>query len=222
MKIPATTFAMAFIAASAFILPAHSEQKTGEEDDGLTDVVVSQHLSVARGTRESGPKKQGGIHPKRVNEKESSPLDRFALLRFDSKDFGKDVRNVALIMKARDGNQFQGRHRFRVYAIRDGDKEDEQFKEKDYDPKAEGTVFKNTSRLLDSRQVISLGTITTEAGKDVQFLSRQLTALVRADTNGTVTLAIIRETESGKNSVFDDRRSKNPPTLKLLLPKDEE
>jgi len=183
------------------------------ESNDLVEVVAKDELTVARGTRDDGPSKQRGIHPKLINSREKHELDRFALLRFDSDQFGKNARAAALLLQATEGDTHKGRHRFRVYGVRDGDEQDEAFEFRKYDPDAEGALFKDTRRMLDSDQVVSLGTFATESGKAVQFTSAMLTALVRADENGVVTLVITRETESGENSTFATIKSETPPKL---------
>lgn len=180
--------------------------------DEPIEVRATQDLSVSRGTDDTGPRKERIIHPKTVGD-DKHQLDRFAMIRFDSKDFGKGVRLAELQIQARDDETHDGRYRFRVYGVRDGDKEDEAFTEKDYQPGAEGTLFDNSTNMLDRKQVSVLGTFSTEKGKTVHFSSTTLTAFLRSDTNGVVTLVIIRETESGKDSVFKDSSSDNPPKL---------
>jgi hypothetical protein len=126
---------------------------TGAE---TTDVVASQNLSINRGKDKPG--KKASVHPKDASENIKSPLDRFVMLRFDSEAFDKDVRRAALQLEpvTFDGDQPM---RFRVYAVRDGDAEDEQFEEDTYDPSAEGTLFDPGRELmLDTRQLLAIGT----------------------------------------------------------------
>lgn len=183
-----------------------------------TEVLPSHDLTVARSN--GTPTVQGGLHPKNVSKREKSALDRFIMLRFDSEEFGKGVKAAALILQARDDEKaHEGRHRFRVYGVRDGDKEDELIEEKGYKPSAPGTLFENTSTMVDRKQVSVLGTFTTETGKQVQFLTSSLTSFVRADRNGTITLLIIRETDGGENSVFNDRKTNTPPKLVMKVAK---
>ena len=179
-------------------------------------VTASEDLSVRRGDGEGGPVKERGLHPKTVSEKEKNPLDRFVMIRFDSADFGKDVRAVEFSIQARSDDTYDGRFRFRVYGVIDGDKEDEVITEKDYDPGAEGSLFDGSRNMLDRKQVAVLGSFSTKRGETVRFSSNLLTSFVRSDTNGTVTLVIIRESESPDNSVFEDRKTEHPPTLKMI------
>jgi hypothetical protein len=190
---------------------------TGAE---TTDVVASQNLSINRGKDKPG--KKASVHPKDASENIKSPLDRFVMLRFDSEAFDKDVRRAALQLEpvTFDGDQPM---RFRVYAVRDGDAEDEQFEEDTYDPSAEGTLFDPGRELmLDTRQLLAIGTFNAEKGKTVQFTSGALVQLIRADRNGTVTLVITRDTEGKENSTFAPRKTKTPPTLILQLADAEE
>jgi len=177
-------------------------------------VVASQDLTVMRGERDE-PKKSPGIHPKRVKQRDKSPLDRFALIRFDSDDLGRAVRGVALRLTPRSGenDSFEGRHRFRVYAVRDGDPQDERFTEKTYEPGAAGALFDGSRLMIDRRQVATLGSFSAEPGQTVTFTSRALTAFIRTDTNATATIVLVRATDNGKNSVFKRRTSRTPPTL---------
>lgn len=185
------------------------------------EVKAKEDLSVRRGDRESGPAKERGIHPKIVTEKEKNELDRFSMIRFDSEEFDKDVRAVELTITARDEGTHKGRFRFRVYGVRDGDKEDEKITEKTYSPGDEGTLFDGSRNMVDRNQVVILGAITSEADKEVKLSSSSLTSFIRADTNGTVTLVIVRETEAGENSVFFDSKSEKPPVLKMLKRSDD-
>ena len=204
--------------AALSVLPVHAED---EKDDGLTEVVASQDLSVRRGTDKAV--KESGIHPKKINRKEKHELDRFAMIRFDSADFGKNVRAVGLkLTPVIFGDEKNKPMRFRVYGVNDGDKYDEQFEEKTYDPAHEDSlVDRRISTVLDRKQVSILGSFSTEKDEDVLFSSRTLLSLVRTDTNGTVTLVIVRETESGLNSTFAPRQSKTPPTLVMKLDEQE-
>ncbi|MFN3165795.1 MAG: hypothetical protein ACE37H_01890 [Phycisphaeraceae bacterium] len=187
--------------------------------DEPIEVVASQDLNVRRGNDNEGPVKENGIlHPKKASD-DKHPLDRFSMIRFDSQDFGKEVRAVELVLQAKDAETHDGRFRFRVYAVRDGDEQDEAFTEKDYDPSAEGTLFDGSSNMLDRKQVVVLGAFTSERGKEIRFSSNLLTSLVRADRNGTVTLVIARESDGGEDSVFHDRASETPPTLRLAKKK---
>lgn len=185
----------------------------------LIEVAASEDLSIRRGDDGNPVKENGGIHPKKVSNKDESPLDRFAMIRFDSADFGKDVRAAALVLQPRTGDNdgFTGRHRFRVYGVRDGDKEDEQFNEKDYKPGAEGTLFDGSRNMVDRRQVSVLGSFIAEPGEEVRLITSPLLAFIRADRNATVTLVITRQTDSGENSVFEPRTSENSPKLVLKL-----
>jgi len=183
--------------------------------DEPIEVQASQDINVRRGEDNEGPVKENGIlHPKRAAD-EKHPLDRFSMMRFDSEDFGKEVRAAELVIHAKDAQTHDGRFRFRVYAVRDGDEQDETFTEKDYDPSADGTLFDGSTNMLDRKQVVVLGTFTTERGKEVRFSSNLLTSLIRADRNGTVTLVITRQTDGGSDSAFHDRASDSPPTLRL-------
>ncbi len=184
------------------------------------EVVASQDLTVRRNSNAQveQPAVEKGIHPKSIKEDEKNRLDRIAMIRFDSQSFGKDVRGAALLLQARDGDMHKERYRFRVYGVRDGDKEDETFTEKEYKPAAKGSLYDDSSNMIDRQQVATLGSFTSEPGKQVQFSSESLLAFIRADKNGTVTIVITRETENGGNSVFEDTRSQNPPKLKLIAP----
>lgn len=205
---------MALRGAGAFALVLVGGPRVdAADDDGLVEVVAKDELSVARGTRDEGPGKQRGIHPKLINKGEKHELDRFALLRFDSDQFGKSARAAALLLQATEDHTHKGRHRFRVYVVRDGDEQDEAFEFKKYDPKAKGTLFEDTRGMLDRDQVVILGTFTSEPGEAIQFTSSILTSAVRADTNGVVTLVLTRETEGGENSTFATIGSESPPKL---------
>lgn len=185
-----------------------------------TDVVASQNLSIDRGKEKPG--KRANIHPKDASENIKSPLDRFVMLRFDSEAFDQDVRRAALELEpvTFDGDQPM---RFRVYAVRDGDPEDEQFEEDTYDPSAEGTIADpGRESLIDTRQLLAIGTFNAEKGKTVQFTSTALVQLIRADRNGTVTLVITRDSEGKENSTFAPRKSKTPPKLILQLAETED
>lgn len=222
MTIPAARYALALLAATAPFLPVYAEEQTEEEDHGLTEVIASQDLSVRRGTDKAV--KEQGIHPKKINRKEKHELDRFAMIRFDSEDFGKDVRAVGLKLKpVIFGDENNKPMRFRVYGVVDGDKEDEKFDEKTYDPNAEDTIVdRRISTVLNRKQVSILGSFSTDREEDVLFTSKTLLSLVKTDTNGTVTLVIVRETDSGLNSTFAPRQSKTPPTLVMKLTEAEE
>lgn len=223
MTLPAARYSLSLLAAIALLLPAHAEDSAEEKDDGLIEVVASQDLSVRRGTDKAVTEK--GIHPKKVNRKEKHQLDRFAMIRFDSEGFGKNVRTVGLkLTPVIFGDEKNKPMRFRVYGVNDGDKEDEKFDEKTYDPNAEGTmVDRRISTVLDRKQVSILGGFSTEKGDEVLFTSSTLLSLVKTDTNGTVTLVIVRETDTGLNSTFAPRQSETPPRLvmKLDTPKEE-
>lgn len=211
---------LAALLVVAFVLPASAET---EKEDGLTHIVASQDLSVRRGTDKAV--KEGGIHPKNISRKEKHELDRFALIRFDSEDFGKGVRAAGLRLQPLSfGDHKNKPMRFRVYGVTDGDPQDEKFTEKDYDPNAEDTIVdRRISTVIDRKQVSILGSFSTEKDETVLFTSRSFLSFVRADTNGTVTLVIVRETESGLNSTFLPRQSERPPTLLMKLSeKDEE
>lgn len=217
MNIPATHCLLTVLAAIALILPAHAEDDAEEKDDGLTRVVASQDLSVRRGTDKAV--KEQGIHPKKISRKEKHKLDRFAMIRFDSEDFGKDVRAAGLrLTPVIFGDHKNKPMRFRVYGVNDGDAYDEKFEEKTYDPAHEDSlVDRRISTVLNRRQVSILGSFSTEKDEEVLFTSRSFLSLVRTDTNGTVTLIIVRETESGLNSTFAPRQSEKGPLLVMKL-----
>ena len=180
------------------------------------EVTASQDLSVSRGKGERNPGKQAGLHPKKINGDKYDYLERFAIIRFDSKDFGKNVTAAAFHISAKDTDTHDARFSFRLYAVRDGDKYDEKFTEEKYDPKNEDSVYKNNRNMLDARQVILLGHFRTERGRNVTFTRPGLLKLIQGDTNGTVTLIVTRDTESPKNSTFYDRRTENPPKLSII------
>lgn len=186
-------------------------------DKGLTEVIASQDLSVRRGTDKAV--KEKGIHPKKISRKEKHQLDRFAMIRFDHEDFGKDVRAVGLTLTpVIFGDKKNKPMRFRVYGVNDGDEQDEKFDEKTYDPNAEDTIVdRRISTVINRKQVSILGSFSTEKDEDVLFTTRNLLAFVRGDTNGTVTLVIVRETESGLNSTFAPRQSEKGPKLVMKL-----
>lgn len=187
----------------------------------LTHVVASQDMSIRRG--EDKAVKEGGIHPKNISSKEKKPLDRISLIRFDSKDFGKGVRAAGLKLHPVNFSDYNKAMRFRVYGVIDGDKEDEAFDEKTYDPNAKGTLIdRRNANMLDRRQVSILGNFATEKDEPVEFTSDLLAAFIRADTNGTVTLILVRETESWHNSTFAPRQSETPPTLVMKLDQQEQ
>lgn len=192
-------------------------QAEDEKDQGLTEVAASQCLSVRRGTEEAV--KEEGIHAKNLSPKTKHRLDRFAMIRFDSGDFGKPVQGAGLRLRPfkYDHEEFESM-RFRVYGIKDGDKEDEKFEEKTYDPLAEDTILdRRIANMLDRKQVALLGTFKTVENENVLFSSRGLLTFLRQDTNGTVTLVLVRETESGLNSRFSSAHSQTPPTLMMRL-----
>lgn len=198
----------------AWVLPASAE--AAEQDNDLFEVVATHDLSIRRGTDMAV--KESGIHPKKVNNKDKHELDRFAMIRFDSEDFGKRVRAVGLKLTPQNFGDYNKSMRFRVYAVYDGDKQDEKFTEKDYDPNAEDTIVdRRISSVLDRKQVNILGTFSTEKDEPVLFTSDTLLSLVRSDTNGTVTLVIVRTTDSGQNSTFARRQTETPPTLVMKL-----
>jgi len=180
-----------------------------------TEVAASQHLSISRGKDKPG--KSTVFHPKKGGKKVDNPLDRFVLVRFDSETFGKDVRAAGLRLEPATFDSDEPMV-FHVYAIHDGDPEDEQFEEKTYDPSAEGTVADmESSLMIDLRQVRLMGRFQASQGKTVEFSSAELVQLVRKDSNGTVTLVIIRETGGPENSTFKPRKSKSPPTLLVKM-----
>lgn len=202
--------------AFAVLFCAHGTWAEEEPlEEGLVKVEASEAVTISRNDGET-PTKQKGLHPKKAFERESK-FDRFCMIRFDSEDFGKSAKFAALLINAKDSETHEGKYRFRLYAVRDGDKEDEQFVEKDYDPAAEGTLFTDNASLIDKRQVYLLGTFTTERGEAVKFHNSKLTSFVRSDRNGTVTLVIIRDTITGENSTFMDKGSDTPPTLVLKM-----
>lgn len=205
-----------FALLALLVLPAWAEE---EKDDGLTEVIASQDISVRRGTDKAV--KEKGIHPKKISRKEKHQLDRFALIRFDNEDFGKDVRAAGLRLKpVIFGDHKNKPMRFRVYGVTDGDEQDEKFTEKDYDPNAEDTIVdRRVSTVIDRKQVSILGSFSTEKDEEVLFSTRNFLAFVRADTNGTVTFVLIRETESGLNSTFAPRQSEDGPRLVMKLDK---
>lgn len=212
-----TSFAALFIFALA--LPASAET---DEDDGLTKVVASQNLSVRRG--EEALIKDLFIHPKNISRKTKHKLDRFALIRFDSEDFGKNVRVAGFRLQPLSFADYGDKPmRFRVYGVMDGDPQDEKFTEKDYDPSAEEALANpRTANMVDRRQATILGGFSTKVDEPVLFNNEKLLSFVRADTNGTVTLVIVRETEAGENSTFRTRKSKTPPTLVIKLDEKEQ
>lgn len=184
------------------------------------EVTPAQDLTVRRNERNRDPGTEGGIHPKRIDEREARPLDRFAMIRFNSEQFGRDVRAAAFSIHARgDADGFgDGHFRFRLYGVRDGDPQDEAFTEGTYNPAADDTVFQDSRNMLDRRQVVVLGSFTADRGEQVNVSTPQLLAFIQQDTNGIVTLIIIRETDSGQNTTFDPRTSNNPPMLRLVVP----
>ncbi len=211
---PATLFTTVLLLL--FIIPAQADENEGEKDDGLTKVVASQDLSVRRGTDKAV--KEGGIHPKNVSSREKHKLDRISLIRFDSEDFGKGVRVAGLKLEPVNFSDHNKAMRFRVYGVNDKDEQDEKFAEKTYDPNAEDTIIdRRNANLLNRRQVSILGTFSTEQDESVQFTSDLLLSFLRADTNGTVTLVLVRESESGHNSTFAPRQSETPPTVVMKL-----
>lgn len=205
-----------FALMSVLVMPAWADD---EKDDGLTEVIASQDISVRRG--EDKAVKEKGIHPKKINRKEKHKLDRFAMIRFDSDDFGKDVRAAGLRLKpVIFGDHKNKPMRFRVYGVNDGDEQDEKFTEKDYDPNAKDTIVdRRISTVIDRKQVSILGSFSTEKDEEVLFSNRNFLAFVRSDTNGTVTFVLIRETESGLNSTFAPRQSDDGPRLVMKLDK---
>lgn len=206
-----------FITLTLLALPSLAADD--ENDDGLIEVVASQDLCVRRG--EDKAIKEGGIHVKNVKEREKHPLDRFAMLRFDRDDF-RDVRTVGLRMTPVNFSDYNKAMRFRVYGVLDGDEQDEKFEEKTYDPNGEDTIVdRRLTTMIDRKQVTILGNFSTEQDEQVLFSTRNLLAFVRGDTNGTVTLVIVRETESGHNSTFATRQSETPPTLVMKLNKED-
>lgn len=219
-KIPLTRLVTAL--AFLLVLPAYAEGDQEEKDDGLTRVMASQDISVRRGTDKAA--KEKGIHPKKISRKEKHKLDRFAMIRFDSEDFGKGVRAVGLrLVPVTFGDKKNKPIRFRVYGVTDGDEQDEKFTEKDYDPNAEDTIVdRRISTVIDRKQVSILGSFSTEKDEEVLFTTRNLLAFVRADKNGTVTLVIVRETESPLDSTFAPRQSENGPRLVMKLEEKEE
>ncbi|MEM9348149.1 MAG: hypothetical protein AAGB26_16185 [Planctomycetota bacterium] len=217
MIIPAVRRLFPLLVTAALVLPIHAEEQANEKDDGLTRVIASQDLTVRRG--EDKAAKEPGIHPKKINRKEKHKLDRFAMIRFDSEDFGKEVRAVGLqLTPVIFGDEKNKPMRFRVYGVNDRDEQDEKFKEKTYDPNAEDTIVdRRISTVINRRQVSILGSFSTEKGEQVLFTNKNLLAFVRGDTNATVTLVVVRETESGLNSTFAPRQSETPPTLVMKL-----
>jgi hypothetical protein len=215
---PVTLFTVALLLL--FMLPAHADDEAAKDND-LIEVVASHDLSVRRGT--DSAVKEGGIHPKKISNKKKHELDRFAIIRFDSEDFGKRVRAVGLKLTPVNFGDYNKSMRFRVYGVYDGDKQDEKFTEKDYDPNAEDTIVdRRISNVLDRKQIAILGTFSTEKDEPVLFTSKSLLSLVRTDTNGTVTLVLVRTTDSGQNSTFARRQTETPPTLVMKVNEKEE
>jgi hypothetical protein len=217
-----TRVGISMLAFCVCSLPSHAKDRQGGDGDGLLEVVASQDLTVRRGVDKAA--KEPGIHPKKINRKEKHELDRFAMIRFDSDDFGKDVRAVGLrLTPVIFGDERNKPMRFRVYGVIDGDEQDEKFDEKTYDPNAEDTIVdRRISTVLDRKQVSILGTFSTEKDEAVLFTSKTLLSLVRTDTNGTVTLVLVRTTDSGLNSTFARRETATPPTLVMKLDSQED
>lgn len=210
MRCLAAKITLASLISALPLLPAQAE-------DDLTEVVASQDLSVRRGVDKAVVEKL--IHPKKVSRKEKSELDRFAMVRFDSESFGKDVTAIGLKLKPYIFSDKNNKPmRFLVYAVKDGDPQDETFDEKAYDPEADDTILdRSTPLMLNRDQVFVLGGFVADQDRDVLFTSDQFLAFARADTNGTMTLVLVRETDSGKDSTFAARESETPPTLVMKL-----
>jgi len=201
-------------------MPTYADEPK-EKDDGLIEVMASQDLSVRRG--EDKAVKESGIHPKSVKQRERHKLDRFAMIRFDSEDLGKGVRAAGLRLQPVNFSDSNKAMRFRVYGVNDGDEQDEKFTEKTYDPNDEKSIVdRRLSTMLDRDQVAILGTFTTDKDEAVLFTTRNLLAFLRADTNGTATLVIVRQTDSGHNSTFATRQQDNGPRLVMKLEEKEE
>lgn len=200
-----------------FLGLASTAQAQADQDDGLTEIVASQNLSVRRG--EEALIKDLVIHPKNISRKTKHQLDRFALIRFDSEDFGKGVRAAGFRINPLSFAEYGDKPmRFRVYGVLDGDPQDEKFTEKDYDPAAEDALAdRRTANMVNRKQATVLGTFSTKVDEPVLFTNRNFLSFVRADTNGTVTLVIVRETETGFNSTFRTRKSKTPPMVVIKL-----
>lgn len=201
------------------VLPAIAEDKPEKleqlREDGLTELKASQDVSIRRG--EGEPIKENGIHIKNISKKSKHKLDRIALLRFDRDSF-ENVRAVGLHLDPLNFSDYNKSMRFRVYGVNDGDEQDEKFTEKEYDPTAEDTLVDvRYTTMIDRKQVSILGTFSTEKDETVLFTSRNLLAFVRSDTNGTVTLVIVRETETGHNSSFHSRHGEKAPRLVMKL-----
>ncbi|MGB0768251.1 MAG: hypothetical protein ACPGYV_11135 [Phycisphaeraceae bacterium] len=208
----ATRSGIALLTAAAFVLPAYADE---ERDDGLIEIMALHDVSIRRG--EDKAIKERGVHVKNVSRREKHKLDRIVMLRFDSKDFA-DVRAVGLRLEPVNFSDYNKAMRFRVYGVLDGDEEDEKFTEKDYDPNGEGTMIdRRLSTMLNRRQVTILGNFSTEKDEPVLFSSQNLYNFVRSDSNETVTLVIVRETESWHNSTFAPRQSEKGPRLVVKL-----
>lgn len=208
--------------AITLVLPTQAEEEAEtRKDDGLIRVVASQDLCIRRGEEEVI--KERGVHVKNVKRREKHELDRFALIRFDSEDF-ENARAVGLHLEPFNFSDYNKAMRFRVYGVLDGDEQDEKFEEKTYDPNDEDSIVdRRLSTMVDRKQVTILGNFSTEEDETVLFSTRNLLAFVRGDKNGTVTLVIVRETESWHNSTFTTRESETPPMLVMKLEeKDEE
>ena len=218
MNIPATRYVVPLLTAIAFILPvyAQEEAEAEEKDDGLTEIMATNDLCVRRGPNDKAIK-EGGVHVKNVKKREKHELDRIALIRFDSEDFNR-VRAVGLRLEPVNFSDYNKAMRFRVYGVLDGDEQDEKFTEKTYDPNDEKSIIdRRLSTMLDRKQVTILGAFATEKDEPVLFTTENLLNFVRSDENGTVTLAIVRETESWHNSTFATRQDENGPRLVMKL-----
>jgi small-conductance mechanosensitive channel len=85
-----------------------------------------------------------------------------------------------------------------------------------YLPNASGTLFDNSADMVDSSQLVNLGSFSASTGGTVNFNPASLLTFIQADTNDIVTFAITRNTQNDLNSVLLDNTSLTPPTLTII------
>lgn len=179
-------------------------------------IVSTDDFSVRRNTG-TATVQASPLHPK-LNTTTNMSFDRFGIIRFDSADFGSTVTAATFqITASSNASDYAiGSATFTLWGVIDGDAQDEAVTTAGYLPNALGALFDNSADMVDSSQLVNLGSFSASTGETVNFNPASLLTFIQADTNDIVTFAITRNTQNDLNSVLLDNTSLTPPTLTII------